>query len=386
MAVAVAVAVEYCQSCVLPNTRPGVSLNADGVCQGCINAAQRSRIDWKARASEFARLAENTRRQSTTYDCVIPVSGGKDSFWQVLTCLEHGLHPLCVTYAYPGRSPLGEQNLRSLVEIGVDHIDFRLNPRVERAFVDKAFRKTGISGLVSHMAIYSYPVRVALTRGIPLVVYGENSAWEYGTEDDRLMGSRVDRAWLASFGVTAGTTAEDWVDDELSATDLAPLTLPSDTELESTSTRAIFLGHYFRWDPKNSLRVAKAAGFQSRAEGPRVGHYDFVNIDDDMIGVHHHLKWHKFGVTRSWDTLSMEIRNGRLSRADAVRALRDLGDETPWDDIRVFCGYLGMSQDDYFRIAEGFRNEKLWSRRDGRWVIDGFLVPDFPWPEDPSGG
>ena len=131
-------------------------------------------------------------------------------------------------------------------------------------------------------------------------------------------------------------------------------------------------------------RIAASRGFSARAAGARVGHYDFVNIDDDLIGVHHHAKWHKFGITRTWDTLSMEIRAGRLTRDEAIAGLKKRGDETPWADIALFCEYLDMSQAEYFRILEGFRNRDLWTRHDGRWVIENYLVPDFPWPADPQ--
>lgn len=373
----------YCTHCILPDTRPGVRLDADGVCLGCTNAEKKQTIDWHSRKQAFEQVVRNAQAQAKTYDCVIPISGGKDSYWQVATCLEHGLHPLTVTYAYPGRTELGTQNLRQLLEMGVDHVELRLNPRVERAFIDRAFRKTGISGLVSHMAIYAYPVQLAAAYDIPLVIYGENSAFEYGSEDESLIGARVDRRWRQSFGVTAGTTAADWVDDDISAKDLAPLFLPTEAELATKSMHVVFLGHYFPWDPQHSLQVATKHGFQARAAGARVGHYNFVNIDDDMIGVHHHPKWHKYGITRTWDTLSMEIRNGRMTRDEAIAHLADKGDETPWDDIGVFCEYLGIEPAEYHRILEGFRDRALWSRRDDRWVIDGYLVPDFPWPADP---
>jgi N-acetyl sugar amidotransferase len=373
----------YCQRCILPDTRPGVRLDADGVCAGCRNAGRKREIDWPARAAAFRELVADGKRRAGDWDCLVPVSGGKDSFWQVATCLEHGLRPLCLTFVYPGRNALGERNLRRLRELGVDHFEFRLDPQIERRFIEKAFRQLGISGLVANMAIFTVPLRTALAFGIPLVVYGENSAFEYGATDDRLAGARLDRRWLASFGVSNGTTAEDWIDAELSRRDLAPLMLPPDDVLEARAIRAVFLGHYFRWDPRHSLAIAEQHGFESRREGPRVGHYDFVNIDDDMIGVHHHPKWHKFGITRSWDTLSMEIRAGRLSRDEAIAALRRRGDETPWADIRLFCDYLGMPLREYFEVVEGFRNREIWSRRDGRWVIEGFLVEGFAWPEDP---
>ncbi len=372
----------YCRRCILPDTRPGVRLDRDGVCLGCRNAEAKSAIDWPGRAEEFRDLVADARSRGAQYDCVIPVSGGKDSFWQVVTCLEHGLRPLCITYVYPGRSALGERNLRALIALGVDHRELRLDPEIERAFIDKTFRATGISGLVSHMAIYSYPIQVAASERIPLVVYGENSAFEYGTEDETLTGASVDRRWLERFGVTNGTTVEDWYDDVLVPEKLAPLVLPGDAELAAGGIRVVFLGYFQRWDPERSRALATRHGFTARAAGARVGHYDFVNIDDDMIGVHHHAKWYKFGITRTWDTLSMEIRAGRLTREQAIRHLLERGDETPWDDIRLFCDYLRIDQREYFAILERFRNLDLWSRRDHRWRIDDFLIPDFEWPAD----
>jgi N-acetyl sugar amidotransferase len=374
---------DYCRKCILPDTRPGVRLDEDGVCYGCRSVGTKKEIDWAARATAFRDVGDHARRRAGAYDCVIGVSGGKDSYWQVVTCLEHGLRPLCVTYVYPGRNRHGEANLRRLIELGVDHLEFRLNPRIERVFIEKAFRKLAITGLVTHMAIFSVPMQVAAAYDIPLVIYGENSAFEYGSEDESLTGARLDRRWLKSFGVSDGTTAEDWIDDELTRESLAAFFPPTEEVLAEKEIRVIFLGYYFPWDPQNSLRIAERHGFRARPEGPRVGHYDFVNIDDDMIGVHHHPKWHKFGITRSWDTLSMEIRNGRLGRDEAIALLRQRGDETPWDDIDLFCKYLGISRHEYFTVLERFRNRDIWLRRDGRWVIDDFLVPDFPWPDDP---
>jgi N-acetyl sugar amidotransferase len=378
----------YCQQCILPDSRPGVSLDSDGVCQGCRYVNVKAEIDWSERAKEFQALVDDSKARTGSYDCVIPVSGGKDSYWQVVTCLEQGLRPLCVTYAYPFRTELGDRNLQGLVDIGVDHIDFKVNPRVERAFIDSAFRRLAVSGLVSHMAILTIPAQIALAYDIPLIVYGENPAFEYGTHDKSLAGALLDDRWIAEFGGTRGTTAADWVGETLSEQDLAPFVMPPRPLLEERGLRSIFLGHYFPWDPEASKRIAEQNGFAAREGGARVGHYDYVNIDDDIVGIHHHAKWHKFGITRSWDTLSMEIRAGRMSRAEAIDNLRGLGDETPWDDIRIFCEFLGIDQSNYFHILDGFRNPDVWSRRDGVWVIDDFLLPDFSWPKDftASGG
>lgn len=371
----------YCARCILPDTRPGVAIGADGVCNGCKSVAgKHDTVDWPARAAAFEDVVRQAKARGRAYDCLIPVSGGKDSYWQVVKCLEAGLHPLTMSYIIPGQTELGRQNLEQLVRIGVDHIAVRVNPEVERRFVERAFRETGTSGLPTHMAIYSMPLRIALEQQIPLVVYGENSAIEYGSEDESLNGAQVDRRWLARFGVTHGTTADDWVGDGLSARDLAPFRAPDEAALAAAGLRAIFLGYYFHWDVEESLRVASAHGFRARPEGARVGVYDYVNIDDDFIAIHHHLKWYKFGITRSWDNLSIEIRNGRLTREAAIERLRALGDETPQRDIRRFADYLGIGVDEYFAICERFRNRDVWQRRDGRWQIDGFLLRDWNWP------
>lgn len=374
----------YCTRCILPDTRPGVRLDDEGVCNGCRNAEVKKRIDWEARKREFGVLVSDSRERSTGYDCVIPVSGGKDSHWQVVTCLEHGLKPLCATYVYPGRTRHGEDNLRNLVGLGVDHVELRVSPKVERAFTERAFRRKGISGLVNHMGVFAFPINLATKLGIPLVVFGENSAFEYGTEDESLIGATLDKRWLRSFGVTDNTTALDWVDAELTKRDLTAFFLPSDDELAERQIKVVFLGWYFPWDPENSYRIAKEHGFRARSEGARVGHLDYVNIDDDLIAIHHHAKWYKYGITRSWDTLSIEIRMGRLTREEAIETLKTLGDETPWDDIALFCQYLGIDVAEYFRILEGFRNHEIWSRHGGRWVIENFLIEDFAWQADPA--
>src|SRR5262249_4422044 len=120
----------YCRHCILPETRPGLVIGHDGVCSACRAHAERRHDggDWAARRTAFAAIAEDVRSRGRDWDCVIPVSGGKDSHWQALTCLEFGLKPLAVTWRTPGRNPLGDRNLRNLIELGVDHVDVSVNP------------------------------------------------------------------------------------------------------------------------------------------------------------------------------------------------------------------------------------------------------------------
>lgn len=378
---AVRTGIRYCRSCVLPDTRPNLVLDADGVCNACRTHGRRAEVDWEERGAAFARLVARARARASGYDCLVPVSGGKDSTWQVVTCLAHGLRPLCVTWRTPGRTGVGQRNLDNLVALGVDHIDYRVSPVVERRFALEALRRLGDPGIPMHMALFAIPLTIAVRLRIPLVVWGENSAVEYGSADGGGTGHRLDAAWLRRFGVTHGTTWRDWVGDGLSERDMVAYRGPSEAELEEAGVEAVFLGHYLPWDPERVLEVARAHGFEPDARGPRTGYYDYADIDDDFISVHHWLKWHKFGFTRTYDNLSLEIRNGRMTRAEAVRIIRERGYEAPEADIDRFCHFAGIARAEFTRIADGFRDPRIWTRRDGRWVIDDFLVPDWEWSE-----
>src|SRR3954469_3053045 len=170
----------YCSSCILPETRPGLVYDAAGVCSACRSHSVHSvPVDWEARARRFETLAEQAREHGAEWDCVIPVSGGKDSTWQVATCLEHGLKPLAVSWRPPARTALGQRNLDNLISLGVDHVDFAVNPKVERRFLLRSLERFGTPAIPMHLAIFNVPTTLAVRYGIPLVVWGENSAVEY---------------------------------------------------------------------------------------------------------------------------------------------------------------------------------------------------------------
>jgi N-acetyl sugar amidotransferase len=370
---------KYCRRCILPDTRPNLRLDAEGVCNACRTHASRPAIDWKSRAADFRRLVERARSGSGTYDCVIPVSGGKDSTWQVVTCLEAGLKPLAVTWRPPGRTAIGQANLENLVKLGVDHIDYSINSSVEARFMLKTFERFGSTAIPMHLALFNIPLAIAVRFRVPLVVWGENSAVEYGAAERTHGGHRLDAAWLATYGVTHGTTADDWIDGELNRKDLNAYFGPHPDELESLGVHAVFLGHYFPWDPATTYAVAKKHGFRENPGGARTGLYDYADIDDDFISLHHWMKWYKFGFTRLFDNLSLEIRNGRLSREEAVKIVAKTGDQTPRADIEKFCAFAGIAPGRFFEIAERFRNKALWQQSGGVWRVPGFLVPDWKW-------
>ncbi|MCH8331534.1 MAG: N-acetyl sugar amidotransferase [Bacteroidetes bacterium] len=369
----------YCKKCVIPDSRPGVTLDEDGVCMACNTHHNRKNIDWEAREKEFKELVDSVRKPGHGYDCLIPVSGGKDSTWQVVKCLEYGLNPLAATTKVPLRTELGQSNLDNLVSLGVDHIDYQVNPNVEAKFVRQAFERFGSVGLPMHMSMYRMALTLAVKFDIKLVVWGENSSIEYGSSEKEISGYKMDSKWLNKYGVSHGTGPADWVSEELTEKELTPYFGPSDEELDAQGIQAVFLGYYLAWDTYNSLEVAKKHGFSISENGPKIGYYEYADLDDDIISVHHFLKWYKFGFTRAFDNLSIEIRNGRKTREEALEILKGIGDDTPQEDIVSFCKFVGISVEDFFAKCEEFRDPDIWNNEDGVWKIKDFLIPDWNW-------
>ena len=367
----------YCKKCILPDTRPNLVIDSKGNCN-CAASVKNKPVDWNARASMFREIVKSTKRLNRPYDCLIPVSGGKDSTWQLITALEAGLKPLCVTWRTPARNSLGQKNLDNLITIGTDHIDISINPNTERLFTLRSFEKYGSPVIPMHMAIHALPMNVALEKKIPLILWGENAASEYGGDaEDK--GMEITRNWLKKYGVTHGTVAEDWVDEKLSLSDLSIYAWPDENALKTESIRAVFLGEYFKWDPRDTAEIAKQHGFQE-ADQASVGQFKFADIDDAfLMAIHHWMKWYKFGITRTWDNLSLDIRSGKISREQAILEVSKIGGETPHVEIEAFCKYVKISKKRFFEIAETFRNTEIWSKKDGVWKIDDFLIPNLDW-------
>lgn len=322
-------------------------------------------------------MVERAKNTSTGYDCLVPVSGGKDSIWQIIKCLEYGLKPLAVTWKTPARTLIGQHNLDCLVRLGVDHIDYQISLEVEKKFILLALERYGTTGIPMHMALFNIPLSIAVRFEIPLVIWGENSAFEYGGDGEERVGFAMTPKWLQKYGVTHGTTAEDWVGKELSRKELTPYFGPSATALEKVL--AIFLGYYFPWDPQISLAAAKTAGFRVLEEGPKLGLYNYADLDDDFISIHHWLKWYKFGITRLFDNLSLEIRNGRMSREEALETLLTMGEQRPNEDIDKFCAFTKINSQRFYTLAEKFRNLNIWQKDGNVWKIKGFLLKDWKW-------
>lgn len=370
--------IQWCKNCVLPNTRPNLIILDNGICNACYFHKKRKNIDWKDKKRILNKIFYKILRLSkSNYDCLIPVSGGKDSTWQVIECLKNGLNPLAITYKTPGRNSYGDSNLKNLISLGVDHIDYTINPRVEAYFMLKTLRLKGSTAIPMHLAIFNLPQIIAEKFNIPLIVWGENSASEYGGYINiKEAKNTMSDQWIKKYGVTNKTNHNYWKDHFLNDKKLfafRPLK-------KSNKVLSIFLGEYIKWDPKKILRIVKKSNF-IHPKFPKTGFYNYADIDCNFISIHHYLKWLKFGFTRLFDNLSIEIRNQRLSRKQAINIIKkNYNNIKPEKDIEIFCKFTNISLKKFDKICEKFRDKSIWKKnKNQKWYIENFLTNDFNW-------
>lgn len=369
----------WCKSCLLPNSRPNLIIESNQICSACNNFKKKRKIDWKKKELEFIKLIKNIKRKKLRYDCLIPVSGGKDSTWQTIKCLEYGLNPLAVTWRSPQRTKIGQYNLDNLISLGVDHIDWTVNPEVEKKLTLESFKKFGTVAIPMHLAIFNIPILIASYFKIPYVVWGENSAVEYGNLKDKVNQKNLSEKWYKNYGVTHNTTAKDWVSKNLPKNKMSSYFNFKSYEKNNLKPESIFLGYFFKWDPNKTYRVSKKFGFKAGKEA-RTGYYKFADIDDNFISIHHWLKWYKYGFTRIFDNLSLEIRNNRISRKQALKIIKSHGFKPPINDIKKFCSYCNISILKFFQIAERFRNKNIWKKnKKGKFYIKDFIIENWKW-------
>ena len=372
----------YCKKCILPDSRPGIILNNNGICSGCEgHEIKKNQIDWKEREKNLFKFFNEAKKKSTTYDCIVPVSGGKDSWYQIITAKKFGLSVLALTWKTPARTPIGEENLKNMLDkLKVDHIDYSFSNDTEKKFMVATFEKLGSPGLPMHLGIFTMCTRMSILLKIPLIIWGENSQLEYGGKKEDQLQTDLNDEWLSKHGCMEGTSSGDWVGiNGLTKENLIPYSLP---KVKDYVPKSIFLGSFLKWNSFDILEQVKKYGFRYDENYGKVGAWNFADIDCDFISLHHYLKWHKFGMTRSFDNLSIQIRYGLINRESAISKIRKLGHVIPHDDIKKFCNFVEKPTTWFFEGCEKFRNKKICYKDNNTWKIKNFLISDWKWNED----
>lgn len=369
--------IHYCTRCLYPSTKPDLSFDERGVCSACVSFEKRTDVDWEARHAEFKTIVDRYRvKDGSNYDCLIPVSGGKDSTYQVLRVLEHGLNPLCVTATTDSLSDIGRRNIENIKRFGVDYVEVSTNPVVRRRMNKMALTQVGDISWPEHVSIFTIPIRVAVQYGIRLIVWGENPQNEYGGPAAASQNNTLTRRWLEEFGGLLGLRVSDLIGQSgIERRHLIQYSYPTDEELQRSGVTGIFLGHYFSWDGLTNTLIAQANGFEvfpRVVEGSLVG---YENIDNYQTGIHDYFKFLKFGFGRATDIANNHIRRGRLSRSDALAMVRLHDGKFPATylgrPLEEILAEIDMSMDEFVRVCDQFTNKHIFATdARGRLVKD----------------
>lgn len=365
----------YCKKCIMPETRPEQVFDEEGVCDACHSAVcKHNEIDWSERKKQFIEILDRYRnKDGSWWDCIVPVSGGKDSCYQAYTLkYEFDMNPLCVNFVPCEVREVGLRNLLFLRDLGFDMIQVNANRQTFRKMVRKGFFDLGDSCWPEHVGIFTAVPRVAVQYKIPLIIWGENSQFEYGGPAADRDNNYLDRNWLEQYQMY-GCRVSDMYEEGIDKKDLLMFEYPSDEELEQVGVSGLFMGYFLKWDSLRNVKTVMEMGWEPNPDGPvECAYNSYENIDCKWAsGLHDYFKFVKYGYSRATDQLCAEIRKGCMTRDKAIRIVRDYEGKIPKKFLPDFLRYLDITEDEFFEVVDRFTNRKIFITEDnGKFVRD----------------
>lgn len=372
---------QYCKRCLYPNTKPDLTFNEQGTCSACTAYDSRATIDWAKRENDFNKLVYYYKSLRCAYDCIVPVSGGKDSTYQVIQALKFGLRPLCITASTDDLSGIGRTNLDNISKLGVDHIEVNVDKKLRRKINKYTLSEIGDISWAEHITIFTIPVKMAIQLGVPLIIWGENPQNEYGGPTKAQWSHQLDQRWLEEFGGLNGLRVSDVFEQSqyfsMSQADLKSAaywyTYP---DLSQKTTNGIFLGQFFPWDGAQNALTASQFGFRSWY-GPVEGSgYPYENLDNYQTGIHDYFKYIKFGFGRATDIVSNHIRRGNISREEGKSIVLQYDGQIPTSylsrPLDEILGEIDLEVPEFIKIVNQWANPQLFSIEKGKWPKANF--------------
>lgn len=349
--------ITYCTRCCVPETQEGVDFDKLGVCTACRSSEHKMHIDWSLREQQLRGILEDAKQKAGNgYDCILPISGGKDSFFQahVLTQV-YGMKPLAVTFSHNWFSETGLYNLQRCLEVfELDHLQFTPARGLVNRLARKSLGAIGDSCWHCHSGVGAFPLQVATRFKIPLLVWGESIAENDGRATYDKPVTKFDRDYFTK--VSARLTAEEMVGGDLTAKDLHPFELPSYEEIERTGVWGIHLGDYVFWDDERQTEwIKKTYGWrETEMEGAYKG---YKSAECIMAGMHDFTCYLKRGFGRSTWQASVDVRNGLLTRREGFELIKNHDQERP-EALDYYLKITGMTEEEFYAVM----NEKKLDR------------------------
>jgi len=378
---------KYCSKCVYPTNAVNLEMNESNICSACgvgtyfdINEKE----FWELREKKFEKLISRVQKNNTSnYDCLIPVSGGKDSYYQAhIICKKYNLKPLLMTYHGNNFLPEGDYNRDRMREVfNADHIVWGPSIEVLKELNRLTFKLMGDMNWQNHCGIVSAPIQIAVKFNIPLIIWGE-TPWDVSGMHD--LDDFVE--FSARSRHEHDLRGYEWYDlikhsKTLSEKDMLWAKYPSDQEILDVGVRGIYIGNFFKWEPNKNTQMIQDKYNWKPAEKPFERTYRRISNLDDRYenGIHDLMKFVKFGYGRASDHASKDIRSGDMTREEGIEMVRKY-DSVISSDLDYWLNYVGMEYDVFWKIADTFRDPRVW------WIDKNEWWKDNIWDEPKAYG
>ena len=383
----------FCKKCVNSNQYPTsipefkhtknrknasyINFNSDGICDGCIQAEVKKKINWKKRETLLLKLLDKFRKKNGDYDCIVPGSGGKDSaFAAHILKYKYGMNPLTITWPPIMYTEYGKKNFDNWLKIGgFDNITLKPNPRVM-----KILTKLAIENLLHPFQTFilgqkNLAPNISEKFNVPLVFYGENEA-EYGNPIVDNSSSLRDNSFFTTKNIynsiLSGVKVKDLISRyKIKLSDLHHY-LPLDSERHKNSKMEIhYLGYYLKWVPQEAYYYAvENTGFKARPHRTEGTYSKYNSIDDKIDDLHHYTRFIKFGIGRATDDASQEIRNNHITRDEAKLLVKRFEGEFPKRYFSDVMNHLEIDEKKFLKLCDNFRSPHIWKKiSKGNWKL-----------------
>jgi len=375
--------VKWCKRCVVSNQRPRIIFNEEGVCSGCLNADYKNfEVDWNQRERELNELLDQHRSKDGSWDVIVPSSGGKDSgFVAHQLRHEYGMNPLTATWSPLKYTDIGKANLEAHINSGLSNLLCTPNGILQRKLARLCFEELGDAFHIFVLGQVSYPFHMATKLGVKLVFYGENGEAEYAGDPDfadkpykpsseflNQYFKGVSFRELLDFGLKNKNYLSE---DDFAESDLIFYETPSEQELNKAGIKGKhFFSYYKKWTPQeNYYYVAENCGFKPNPQRTEGTYSKYASLDDKMDGFHYYLRYIKFGLGRCMEDAAHEVRDGHLTREEAIALMNRYEGEFPKKYFEEFLDYLDITEDHFWDVVDSWRAEHLWEKRNDEWVF-----------------
>ena len=365
--------IQYCKRCLQTDTRPNTRFDAEGVCPACRYFESLREVDWDERRQQLDRIVEFGRVHSRSgYDCIIGVSGGKDSTRQALFVRETlKMNPLLVCLSYPPEqvTQRGVENISNLIELGFDMVSINPAPATWRKLMRKSFLEYSNWCRSTELSLFSSVPRMAIAYQIPLIWWGENAALQLGD-----LGVLGQDGWdgnnLRNMNTLSGGGLQ-WLLNEVQESEILQYAYPSPRDMQAANLQIVFLGWFWKdWSLLDNGVYACLRGLDIREEPPQdIGDYMGVtSLDEDWVTLNQMIKYLKFGFGRISDYVNEDIRLQRLTREQGIALLERYDGCCSPAYVQSFCEYIEVPLSKFWEIVDSCVNRKLFEKNsDGSW-------------------